>query len=411
MSCLLPLAIPALLLSSAPAPGELFGWRGDGTGCFPDARPPIQWDIDRGTNILWQAEVGPGQSSPIVTGGRIFITAARDLLLCLDSRNGKVIWRRDNGYEALPTPVKPPEKRPPAYPTCGYCTPTPVTDGSRVYASFGTGIVVCHDIAGRRQWIRCFQRRQHNGYGRTASPVLAGGTLVVSIGGLLALDARTGKTLWEASGARPSFGTPAVARIAGVEMLVTPRGDCVRVSDGRILARGLGKMEYTSPVVHRRTVYFTGEPTVAWELSLHDGGAVRAERLWEAGDVRGTFYASPVHHDDVLYCASNQGVLHALDARTGKIEYRQELDIPSAGGRPGMEAANIYGSLTLAGKHLFLTNDIGDTLVLTPGRAYREDFHNYLDGGSGATAVAEKSFLLLRGTRKLYCIGSNHSPR
>ena len=52
-------------------------------------------------------------------------------------------------------------------------------------------------------------------------------------------------------------------------------------------------------------------------------------------------------------------MLYALDAKTGKIHYRKELSIPSAGGMPGMEAANIYGSLTMAGRHLLLTVDRG----------------------------------------------------
>ena len=113
-----------------------------------------------------------------------------------------------------------------------------------------------------------------------------------------------------------------------------------------------------------------------------------------------------MYHDGVLYCVSNQGVLYALDAKTGKIHYRKELEIPSAGGMPGMEAANIYGSLSMAGRHLLLTNDVGDTLVLTPGSVYREHAHNYLDEGSGATAVTDGRLLLLRGSKKLYCIGS-----
>jgi outer membrane protein assembly factor BamB len=271
----------ALLLFAAPVCGEGVGWRGDGSGCYPQANPPTQWDIDQGTNILWQTDVGPGQSSPIITGKRIFITAARDMLLCVDLLSGKVLWKRDNGYEALPAAVEAPKRRPPAFPSCGYCTPTPVTDGKYAYASYGTGIVVCHDLDGQRCWIRYFNRKQVNGYGRTASPLLVGGKLLISIGGLL-----------------------------------------------------------------------------------------------------------------------------ALDPHTGKIEYRQQLEIPSAGGMPGMEAANIYGSLTMVGEHLLLTNDIGDTLVLAPGRAFREEFHNYLDEGSGATAVADGGLLLLRGTKKLYCIGS-----
>ena len=406
MRYFVPSASLALLLFAAPALGEGIGWRGDGTGRYPKADPPTQWDIDQGTNILWQIEVGAGQSSPVVTGKRIFITAARDLLLCVDLYSGKVLWKRDNGYEALPAAVDPPKKRPPAYPSCGHCTPTPVTDGNCVYASYGTGIVVCYDLDGRRRWIRYFDRRQLNRYGRTASPLLVGGKLLISIGGLLALDPRTGKTLWETPEAKPTYGTPVAARIADVDLVVTPNGDCVRVADGRILARELGKMEYPSPVVHKDIVYFVGQPTVAVKLEVLGSEAVRPERLWESDDVEGAFYASPVHHDGVLYCVSNQGVLYALDAKTGKIEYRKELEIPSASGMPGMEAANVYGSLTMAGRHLLLTNDVGDTLVLAPGRAFQDEFHNYLDKGSGATAVAEGRLLLLRCSKKLYCIGS-----
>jgi len=396
----------ALLVLAAPLRGEVVGWRGDGSGCYLKADPPTEWDVDDRTNILWQAEVGAGQSSPVAIDDRIFITAARDLLLCVDRRRGKVLWKRDNGFDALPAKDETPKKRPPAYPTCGYCTATPVTDGKCVYASYGTGIVVCYDFDGNRQWIRYFNRKQLNRYGRTASPLLVEGKLLVSIGGLLALDPQTGKTLWETTEAKPAYGTPAAGRIAEVDLLVTPNGDCVRVADGRILARSLGKLEYPSPVVHEGIVYFVGNPTVAVKLGEQTGEEIRTERLWEADDVEGKFYASPVCHDGVLYCVSNQGVLYALDAKTGKIEYRKELEIPSAGGMPGMEAANIYGSLTMAGKHLLLTNDIGDALVLAPGRVYREQFHNYLDEGSGASPVADGKLLLFRGGKRLYCIGS-----
>ena len=73
------------------------------------------------------------------------------------------------------------------------------------------------------------------------------------------------------------------------------------------------------------------------------------------------------------------------------LQYRRQLEIPSTGG--------------MSGRRLLLTNDIGDTLVLTPGTAYREHVHNYLDEGSGATAVANGRLLLLRGSKQLDCIG------
>jgi outer membrane protein assembly factor BamB len=127
--------------------------------------------------------------------------------------------------------------------------------------------------------------------------------------------------------------------------------------------------------------------------------------LWETDDLEGEFYASPVYHEGLLYCVCNEGILYALDAQSGKIVFQKELEIGSAGGMPGIQPANIYGSLTLAGKVLLLTNDIGETLVLAPERQYRERSHNYLDQGSGASPVADGKLLLLRGGGKLYGLG------
>ena len=62
----------SLLLSSPAAWGQSIGWRGDGTGCFPAAETPVEWDIDENTNILWQTEIGNGQSSPVVVDGKIY---------------------------------------------------------------------------------------------------------------------------------------------------------------------------------------------------------------------------------------------------------------------------------------------------------------------------------------------------
>ena len=400
-------ALPVLPAAAADAPApKTFGWRGDGTGRYPKANPPIHWDIDEGTGILWKADVGAGHASPLIVGSRIFLTAEREKLLCLDRSTGKVLWTADSGYATLPAGITPPNKRPPAFPDCGYSTPTPASDGRSLFACYGSGIVVCCDLDGQRRWIRFLDRELINDYGRTASPLLTGGKLLISIGGLLALDPKTGQILWETAEARPSYGTPARASVAGVDVVITSNGDCVRVADGKILAAKLGEMEYTSPVVHEGVAYFAGEPTVAVQLVAGPGATVRPRPLWENDDMEGNFYASPVCHDGLLYCANNEGLLYALDAKTGEIVWQQELQIPSASGLPGIEPANIYGSLTLAGRHLLLANDVGNTLLLAPGRRYEETAHNYLDAGSGASPVPDGKLLLLRGGKKLYGIGA-----
>ena len=397
------LCVPLCWGGGAPQPS---GWRGDGTGRYPTASPPLQWDVDEGTNILWKARVGKSHSSPVVVGERVIVTAEKDLLVCLDRRNGKVLWRRDNGFGALPKGLVTAPKRPRVGPGGGYSIPTPVTDGKLVYASYGTGIVVCCDLEGRRRWVRYVALPQATQFGRSASPLLADGKLLVSIGGLTALEPATGRTLWQNTEAKPSYGSPAIARIGAVAVAVTPNGDWVRVADGRILAREMGTTGYPSPLVHGGVVYFVDAAAVALKLPSRAADAIRPETLWENDELEGSFFASPLLHEGILYCVSNEGVLYALDARTGKTVFHKQLAIPSMAGTPDIQPANIYGSLTLVGKHVLLTNDVGDTLVLAPGKQYREIKHNYLDAGSGASPVPDGRMLFLRGGKTLYCIGA-----
>jgi outer membrane protein assembly factor BamB len=360
--------------------------------------------MDDGTNIVWQTEIGLGQSSPVVAGRRIYATAEPDRLLCLDLEKGRVVWQRQNGLATLPADASQPQTGFAAHRDCGYSTPTPVSDGHHVWATFGTGVVVCYDLDGNRQWIRLIDEKPVTEYGRTASPLLVGGKLVVTMSCLTALNARTGETIWQAAEAQAAYGTPAVARVGSTEVLVTPRGDGVRVSDGKILFRELGEMEFCSPLVHGDAVFFVGEPTLAWRLSERNG-TIGPQRLWECDEVEGEFYASPVCVEGVLYCASNEGVLFALEAESGRLLYQQELELPPGGGDLGAEPANLYGSLALAGRQLLIANDRGEALVLAPGRTFQQLAHNFLDSGSGASPVADGQRLLLRGGRKLYCVG------
>jgi len=393
-----------LCLLTGAANGDVTGWRGDGTGRFPEAEPPREWDIDQGTNILWQATVGKGQSSPIVVRERAFITAEQDWLLCLDRASGKILWKKDNGFTALPPEIPAPRKRPPADPRCGYSTPTPLSDGEFVYVVFGTGVVACYDSAGQRKWIRCFEQEQATEYGRTASPILVHGRLLVSVTGLLALDPQTGAVLWEQPRAKAAYGTPVTARAGGLEVLVTPNGDCVRLSDGKLLATKLGRTEFPSPVADGTVVYFVDRTAAAVRLAAESAESVKATKLWEVR-LEGEFFAAPVCHERILYCVNNEGILWALDAKTGTTIYRQELAMPAARNTPAADPVNIYASLTIAGPHLLVSNDAGDTLVLAPGRQHRQVAHNYLDKGSGASPAADGKHLLLRGGQKLYCIG------
>src|SRR5258706_5176899 len=191
--------------AAQPPSTRSFGWRGDGSGRFPEANPPIEWDGDSGKNILWKTKVGLSKfSSPVFVNGKIFVVAEPAQLICVDAENGKVLWTRTNGFADLPVKAEP---KPPRGEQ-GNTTPTPVSDGRFVYAAFGSGIVACYDLDGRRRWIQYIDAPPGLDYGRSCSPALVGGKLLVSVHHLFALDATTGKIIWKNETVLERHGTP-----------------------------------------------------------------------------------------------------------------------------------------------------------------------------------------------------------
>jgi outer membrane protein assembly factor BamB len=103
------LALALLLALSAAAvlaaPARMIGWRGDGTGVFPDdCRPPASFSAVKGDNLAWKVPLPNfGSNSPIVVGKKAFVVcnagwpegADCALLLCIDAETGKELWRRE----------------------------------------------------------------------------------------------------------------------------------------------------------------------------------------------------------------------------------------------------------------------------------------------------------------------------
>ncbi len=375
------------------------GFRGDGSGRFPEATPPLEWGPGR--NILWTTKIGPNKySSPVVAGRRIFLVADPDLLFCVDAADGTILWQRSNGFADLPDKV---EGKLPRGDT-GNTTPTPVSDGRFVYAVFGTGIVACYDLKGERQWIQHHNLNPATEYGRAASPVLVDGKLLVTLSYLIALDAGTGRPVWKNKAVMEQYGTPIPARIWGVDVAVMASGQVVRVSDGALLATDLGGLRYASPIVQDGTVYLIQAGSSAQRFSAVATNQWQATKVWEQ-ELEGNFYASAVWDQGLIYVISNEGMFSILDSKDGKILASRELDIPSANSRPGIADGNLYPSLALAGNHLFVLNDQGDTLVLEPCRQYKELRRNRLPAGHGSAPAFDGTRIYLRGGQSLYCIG------
>ena len=162
-------------------------------------KPPIIFGAE--SNVLWKVAVPKGVSSPCISGNRIFLTALEDdrlVTLGLDRRNGKVLWRQ----------VAPAEKIESAHPEGSPASATPATDGKGVYSYFGSYGLVAYDFNGRELWRKPLPiGTVINGSG--TSPALIKDRLIVACDQqddksfVMAVDPRTGKTLWETP--RPGF--------------------------------------------------------------------------------------------------------------------------------------------------------------------------------------------------------------
>jgi outer membrane protein assembly factor BamB len=173
-------------------------WRGpDGNGQSREKGLPTKWSPDE--NVRWKIPLpGPGMSTPIVWGGKVFLTQSLDregkkrALLCLDRKDGKTLWQRVTEFSGKESTYEG-EKH--------YCSASPVTDGQRVVASFGSAGLVCYDLNGNPLWTRDLGKCEQI-WGTAASPIIYRDLVIHNFGPgertfLIALNKKTGKDVWK----------------------------------------------------------------------------------------------------------------------------------------------------------------------------------------------------------------------
>jgi outer membrane protein assembly factor BamB len=429
------------------------GWRTDGTGSYADADPPQAWGV--ASNVVWKTALPDwSNATPVPVGDRVFVCAERARLLCLSARDGAILWERGLSYadvlppgeaaraEAAETEIaeiraqlQPIEKElrgarqalkktpddaaltqkaavieqqaaplrermkplepftpPETHAANGYSTATPCSDGQRVFVVYGLGLAAAYDLEGRRLWARRVDRPRH-GWGFCASPVLAGGRLVLHMEQLQGLDPATGETVWTVP-AGPRWGSPVAAPVGGVDVVVTAGGDFVRATDGRVLASMVAALEYCAPLVRDGVAYFIENGGKAVKLPATADAPFTPEVLWTTQPPKERYYASPVLRDGMLYAVQQQGLLSAIDAKTGAVVFSQKLPVKGTA----------YPSVASAGRYLFASGERGSTVVFEPGPAWKQVALNELEPFRSSPVFAGGR-LYVRGSKHLYAIG------
>ena len=387
--------------AAGAAASSISGWRGDGSGRFPDATPATTWSAT--ANVRWHVTVGTGYSSPIVTDTAVFVTAEPDTLIRLDRANGHQRWR----YRMATTDLAHPEERTKAAAYqlvehgSGMTAATPVTDGTAVYTVCANGIVRAISMDGTLLWAAYIEAEQNTAYGRSSSPIIVAGRLIVHMTNLYAFDLATGKRLWVNSDAASTYGTPVALTIGNTLVIATPGGDVVRAEDGKSLDSRIGLSSNASPVAKDGVVYFSDHAVKAVRLT----GAFKDEEQWTC-DMTADIFGSPVLHDGILSVATGAGELFAFDA-AGKGDLKPLIVArPLFDGGGGGAEPLVFASLTLAGRYLFLNTNQGDIVVLEATRDAKLVSKNHLPSGSGAAPAFAGKDMLLRDGDQLFCIGN-----
>jgi len=396
-------------------------WRGPQlNGISRETNLPTTWN--QTTNITWKLAL-PSWSgaTPIVWGDLIFLNVADSDALSLwavDRNTAAVRWQRPLGGGNHKERKQ------------NMSSPSPVTDGTRVWVMTGTGVLKAFDFAGKELWSRDVQKEYGRfglNWGYASSPLLHDGALYVQVlhgmktddpSYVMKIDAASGKTLWKVN--RPtraimespdSYTTPALLRHGNATEIVITGGDVVTGHDpasGRELWRmdGLNPQNnpnyriVASPVVHAGMIYApTRERPL---LAIRAGGRgdiTSTHRAWASEN--GPDVPTPVTDGTYFYIVRDNGVMWCLDAKTGVPLYGpQRL-------RPGTYSS----SPVLADGKLYISNEDGLTSVVKAGPKFELLAENALDDYILSSPAVSDGQVFIRSAGHLWAIGKRSVMR
>lgn len=404
-------------------------------GVADDPSLPDTWSATE--NVAWKTDIpGTGWSSPVVWGDRIFLTSVisasegeqpkkglyfggerkapadehRWMVYCVDFKTGKIRWSREV-YKGVPPG--------PRHLKNSYASETPVTDGERVYAYFGTLGLFCFDMDGKPVWEKKWgPYNMRFGWGTAASPVLHGNRLYVVNDNeddsfVTALDKKTGAQVWRvAREEKSNWATPYVWENEHRTELVTAGTKKVRSYDldGKLLweLTGMSTIAIPTPFSKFGMVYITSgyvgdqhrpvyaiRPGASGNITLAQGETSSKYVAWYHPQA-GPYNPSPIVYGDFYYTLLDRGFFTCHDARTGREIY----------GKQRMEAgAGAFTSSPWAYKgKVFCLSEDGDTFVIQAGPEYKLLGKNSLNEMCMATPAIAGGSLIIRTASKLYRI-------
>jgi outer membrane protein assembly factor BamB len=432
-----------LFVSALNAADHWEQWRGPGSaGTSTDENLPDRWSATQ--NVTWKTEVpGRGFSSPVVWGDRIFLTTSIEgpimpgvkgathiylgqifvhpdsvgadrsyqlLVLCFDATNGRILWQR-LAYEG---PVF--EQR---HKSNSYATPTPLVDGERVYAYFGSEGLYAYDLDGSLQWKTSPGSLAALGIGVAGSPAMDRERIFLQCdleerqqSFVAAVDKNTGKEVWRTA-RNANSGEVTAGWVSPLFVGGANRNELVLVGSKMLIGYdpGTGKklwhstkgvlgIPLASPVAGLGMVFASAGVPDKRVLAVPLGGNGEIAEKWTYSKGAG-YVPSPILYGDYLYVMNDHGWLTCLDARTGNPVYE--------GKRPPEPGDYLASPVAFAGK-IFITNTEGDTFAINAGPEHRVLVKNSLAEPVYASFALAAGSIFIRAEQHLYRIDATRRP-
>jgi outer membrane protein assembly factor BamB len=379
------------------------GWphfRGPGhDGISPDTGINRDWK-KRPPKELWRISLSDrGYAGPSVAAGKLFIIdhdGTDDVVRAVDIKSGKDVWK----YK-YPELIKH---------EFGWARSTPSFDDGRLYTLSRTGTLNCLNAEnGTKYWSLNIQKEFGGKMGSwqyASSPFIDGEKLIVLPGGdnasVVALDKRSGQTLWKGGGSdQAGYATPVAATIEGKKQYVVFTGEGligVDAGDGKLLWSfpwaTSHKVNAATPIVVGNQIFITSDYGKGCGLiSIKDNNPTP---VWQSKDIKSQF-STPILVDGFIYGTNGRsndaGQLVCMNVQTGAVAWRfQGFE---AGGLIGMDGVLIVvdgkkGDLVMANLTTKMYQELGR---ITP-----------LGGQSWTAPIIADGMLFIRNTENLVCL-------
>ena len=377
---------------------------------------PLEWSPTR--NVAWKVRVpGLGWSSPVVSRGRVFLTAdapeagAQHSLraLCFDAATGRLLWNTevfgDSEFREQPIHDKNSE-----------ASPTPVIEDNRLYVHFGHQGTACLDRSGAIIWRNNRAAYFDSVHGNGGSPILAGDQLIFNADGaeaayVVALDKASGEIRWKRKRGLDapqsfSFSTPLLITVNGQAQIISPGSGAVfavEPKDGREIWRVRYGRGYS---VVPRPVHGLGLLFVTTGFDRADLLAIRPDGR---GDVTETHVAwrttkgapltsSVLLFGEDVYAVNDAGVASCWDARTSELYWQERLE------------GNYSASPIVAQGRIYFQNETGRCTVIKADRKFTKLATSDLEESTLASFAVADNSIFIRTEENLYRIGGGAPP-